>query len=310
MSSQSLGIDIGGTNIVFGLVEKSGKVVFQDKLKMKDMPDAGNLAEKIFDIVSPLLKENKLQGVGIGAPNGNFYTGCIENAPNLSWKGSVKLRDIFQNKFKTKTIVTNDANAAAYGEMVFGNAKGLKDFLVVTLGTGLGSGFVCNGQLLYGHDGFAGELGHTIVEKNGRLCGCGRKGCLETYVSATGILKTVKELLLAGMKSVLSEIPVEHITGELISNAAKQNDVLAIKAFDITAQYLGFSLANTVAITSPETIFLYGGLARSGDLLLKPTKKYMNEHLLFVFKNKIKLELSGLNSDMAVVQGPAALVWD
>ncbi|MBN2682202.1 MAG: ROK family protein [Bacteroidales bacterium] len=310
MKNLSLGIDIGGTNIVFGLVEQSGNVLFQNKIKMKDMPDAETTANEIYNLVLPILKENNLQGVGIGAPNGNFYTGCIENAPNLTWKGSVKLRDIFQKKFNAKTIVTNDANAAAYGEMIFGNAKGLKDFVVVTLGTGLGSGFVCNGNLLYGHDGFAGELGHTIIEPNGRQCGCGRKGCLETYVSATGILKTVKELLASGKISVLSQLPLDTISGEHISNAALQNDELALEAFDITAKYLGLALANTVAITSPETIFLYGGLARSGDLLLLPTKKYMEENMLFVFKNKINLKLSGLNSDMAVVQGPAALVWD
>lgn len=307
----AIGVDIGGTNTVFGIVNNDGKCQNQGNIKTTDYP-------KIEDFVSSLVKEIKqlidyekdieVVGIGIGAPNANFFNGCIEFAPNLAWEGVVPLVDLIKIHFNCPVFITNDANAAAIGERIYGVAKGVNDFVMVTLGTGLGSGFVVNGDLVYGHDGFAGELGHTIVEKDGRPCGCGRNGCLETYASATGIVKTALEFLTKReSNSLLSEL--DHITSKAIADAALDGDVLALEVFDYTAEKLGFSLANTVAITSPKLIVLFGGLAQSGDLIMKPTKTYMESYLLKIFKNKVNLKPSQLNSSDAAVLGASALAW-
>ncbi len=307
----AIGVDIGGTNTVFGIVNNDGKCQNQGNIKTTDYP-------KIEDFVSSLVKEIKqlidyekdieVVGIGIGAPNANFFNGCIEFAPNLAWEGVVPLVDLIKIHFNCPVFITNDANAAAIGERIYGVAKGVNDFVMVTLGTGLGSGFVVNGDLVYGHDGFGGELGHTIVEKDGRPCGCGRNGCLETYASATGIVKTALEFLTKReSNSLLSEL--DHITSKAIADAALDGDVLALEVFDYTAEKLGFSLANTVAITSPKLIVLFGGLAQSGDLIMKPTKTYMESYLLKIFKNKVNLKPSQLKSSDAAVLGASALAW-
>jgi len=250
-------------------------------------------------------------GIGIGAPNGNYYNGTIEYAPNLKWKGVINLIQLFRKYFDIPVYVTNDANAAAIGEMTYGVAKNSKDFVIITLGTGLGSGIVCNGQLVYGHDGFAGELGHTIVEENGRECACGRKGCLETYVSATGIVRTAHIMLAEHSKpSLLRKTSDDKITAKTIAEAAQKGDALALDIFDFTAKKLGLSLSNLVAITSPEMIVLFGGLANSGESILDPTQKYMEENLLLIFKNKIKIIPSSIKGNEAAIMGASSLVWN
>lgn len=250
-------------------------------------------------------------GVGIGAPNGNYYRGTIENAPNLPWKGPISVVEKMKRFFPTlPVILTNDANAAAVGEMIYGGAKGMKDFLVVTLGTGLGSGFVANGQLIYGYTGFAGELGHVTVSHTGRVCGCGRKGCLETYVSATGIKRTIFKLMADSMEeSEFRHITFNDLTAEMITKAALNGDPLAIEAYEYTGMLLGHALADAVTITSPEAIFLFGGLAKAGKYIFEPTKKYMEMHMMPVFRNKVKLLPSGIDGKNAAVLGASALVW-
>jgi len=307
MTKLALGIDIGGTNTAFALIDESGETHFSGNLKTTDFDTPDKLAEAIFLECSQHLPI----GVGIGAPNGNIHRGTIEHAPNLQWKGIVTLSDIFHQKFKVPVLVTNDANAAAMGEMRYGAAQGMRNFLLVTLGTGLGSGFVCNGQLVYGHDGFAGELGHIIIEEDGRPCGCGRKGCLETYASSTGFLKTAQELISwSENNSPLLKVAEEDLSGEHITQAAAAGDELAIKIFDRTAEYLSRGLATAVAINSPEAIIFFGGLAKSGSLLLNPTQKHLENRLLNIFKNKVKLLPSALMQQNAAVLGAAALVWE
>lgn len=315
MQKLAIGIDIGGTNISYGVVNEEGNVKLKESFPIEDFTDvnvfADYLSERINHSLAGLSADFQLMGVGIGAPNGNYYTGSIEYAPNLPWKGKIPLADILSKKINLPVKLTNDANAAAMGEMIYGSAKNLKDFLMVTLGTGLGSGFVANGKMILGHDGFAGELGHAIFDPNGRLCNCGRKGCLETYASASGIVRTVKEFLTNSEDpSVLRNIPIEEITSESIYKASLERDPIAIKAFDYTGYVLGVMLANAVAITSPEVIFLFGGLANAGDRIFKPVKKYMNEHLLNIYKNKIELKPSALSENDAAILGAAALVWE
>ena len=306
----AIGIDIGGTNTVFGLVDDSGNCLAQDSIKTGDYPLVDDFVAHVSKCLKELMSvhlDAEIIGMGIGAPNGNYYTGTIDFAPNLKWEGIVHLVDLFKEHFKFPVYLTNDANAAAIGERIYGAAKGVDDFIMVTLGTGLGSGFVVNGNLVYGHDGFAGELGHTIVEKNGRDCGCGRKGCLETYASASGIVRTAKEFLANSENSLLSGL--NEITSKSIAEAALKGDQLALDIFDYTADKLGFSLANTVAISSPKLIVLFGGLAQSGDLIIKPTKKYMEEYLLNIYQNKVDIVPSKLNASDAAILGASALAW-
>ena len=308
-----LGVDIGGTNTKFGYVDKNGIIIADREMSTEANKPAeeffGRLhaeAEKLFLSKS---SEWKLVGIGLGAPNANYYKGTIEQPPNLSWK-YVDVVKALNRWYSVPIALTNDANAAALGEMLFGAAKGMKDFIVITLGTGLGSGIVANGELIYGHDGFAGEIGHTIVDPNGRLCGCGKRGCLETYASASGIRRTAEELLKSPEPpSELRQIDFEQVTSKRIFEAAQHGDKLALQAFELTGRYLGMKLADSIAHTSPEAIILFGGLAAAGDYIFKPTKKYMEEYLLGIFKNKVKLIPSSLPKANAAILGAAALMW-
>jgi Transcriptional regulator/sugar kinase len=317
MNTYSIGIDVGGTNTSIGLVDKSGNVLTTQHLSTKKYfvgeEFLADIADKIILVANLCPNKEEICGVGIAAPNGNFYHGTIEYAPNLNFQGIVYVKSILELKLKEKSLplkvtVTNDANAAAIGEMVYGGAKGVKDFIMITLGTGVGSGVVVDGKLVYGHDGFAGEVGHTIVMPEGRLCGCGRRGCVETYSSVTGLKRTALELLeKSDTPSVLRKLKPEDIGGKTIGDAATQGDILALKCFDVTAKILAVGMANAVAITSPKKIFLFGGLTKSGETLLKPLRKYFEESLFVVFKNKIEIELSHLDENDAAILGAAAL---
>jgi len=315
MKNAVLGVDIGGTNTKFGLIDKTGTIFYQCTLNTRSYPQYQDMATDLHQRVTAVIKTHaepiQLVGAGIGAPNGNFYNGNIEFAPNLSWKGIVPIASITSEIFDIPAFLTNDANAAAIGEMVYGGAQGMKDFVVITLGTGVGSGFVVNGKVMYGHDGFAGEFGHIIVDHNGRLCGCGRHGCLETYASATGIRQTARELLQKDeYKNSLLQVKAASFSAFDITEAAQQGDALAMEAFDSVARVLGRKLADVVAITSPEAIFLFGGLAQAGDILFKPVKEYMEADLLKIFQNKVKVLPSLLNGSNAAILGASALAWN
>lgn len=314
MKEIAIGIDIGGTNTIIGIVDKQGNILQKASLFTKRYKKVNHfvdeLSNKLKVLFNKVNKEYQLKGIGIGAPNANFYKGTIENAPNLKWKGIIPLAKMMQEKLNVPVWLTNDANAAALGEMLYGGAKSMKDFLFITLGTGLGSGIVSNGKLICGHDGFAGEIGHTIVVENGRLCGCGRKGCLETYASASGIKRSVIELLSKTNKaSVLRDVKNAKISSKLIYESAKKGDIISLEAFDFTAKILGKALANSVAHTSPEAIFLFGGLANAEDLLLKPVKESMEANLFNIYKNKVQILPSQLKSGKAAILGASALVW-
>lgn len=309
-----LGIDIGGTNVVCGLVDRKGRLLAEGGCLTSDFKKPEDMVRAVVEKTKQMLQSQKklmqLCGVGIGAPNGNYYTGSIEFAPNLKWKGVVPLAELFHDAFRVPCFLTNDANAAALGEMLFGGAKGMTDFILITIGTGLGSGIVANGKLILGHDGFAGELGHTIVYPEGRLCGCGRHGCLETYVSARGLAQTVQEMLESGnKKSLLRKIPIAELSPVDVFEAALQNDQVALDAFDFTGRMLGIKLADAVAITSPSAIFLFGGVCKAGDYIIEPTKRHMEEWLLPVFRNKVKILKSELLDRNAAVLGAAAMAW-
>jgi glucokinase len=314
MIAFTVGIDIGGTTSVIGLVDSDGRIVRRVTIDTPGHPVASDFFNSLADAIEKFDELQSvsavLNGIGIGAPNGNYYNGTIEFAPNLEWKGIVPVVEMLQKRFPDTLIkLTNDANAAALGEMIYGNAKGVKDFIMITLGTGVGSGIVVDGKLVYGHDGFAGEIGHTIYDPEGRLCGCGRRGCLETYASAGGLLNTAKELLADSDKqSILRETPLNELKPKNIGEAAQNGDSLALEAFDITAKILAIKLADSVAHTSPSVIYIFGGLANAGDVLMKPLKKYFEEYLLQIYKNKIKLMLSGLPANDAAILGAAALV--
>lgn len=309
----TLGVDVGGTFTKFGFVDKNGNSFLESSIPTNADKGAEFLFSHLFNQVDYLLKENtylKLVGIGIGAPNANYYKGTVEQPPNLNW-GVVNVLDIVKKYYSIPSAITNDANAAAIGEFKFGAAKGMKDFIVITLGTGLGSGIFCNGQLVYGNDGFAGEIGHTIAIKNGRDCGCGRKGCLETYASASGIRRTVFELLCnSTASSCLRDISFNELTSKAIYDAALSGDLIAQEAFQITGDILGKSLADSVAYLSPEAIILFGGLASSGKLIFEPTTKSLENNLLNIFKNKVKVIPSGLSEGNIAILGSAALIWN
>ena len=310
----AIGIDIGGTNTAYGFVDILGNCIYESTIPTHAEQNADQLFERLFTEIDKSFikfdKEFELVGIGIGAPNGNYYNGTVEHPPNLSWE-NVNVIDLVKSYSPLPCVLTNDANAAAIGEMIFGAAKGMKNFIVITLGTGLGSGIVVNGELVYGADGFAGEIGHTIVDPNGRECGCGRKGCLETYSSATGICRTVKELLeTTDAQSELRKIPFNNVTAKDIADAANRGDKIALEAFDYTAKILGLKLADSVAYLSPEAIILFGGLAAAGHLIFVPTKRYMEEYMLNIFKNKVKLIPSGLPDGNSAVLGSSALIWN
>jgi glucokinase len=308
------GVDIGGTFTKFGVVDREGNILAEGSIstdiydKVEDFQS--HLFNAIEKIITPIKGEIELRGIGFGAPNGNFYNGTIEYAANLKWKGIVEFIALFKKYFNVPMVLTNDANAAAIGEGLYGGAKGMKDYLVVTLGTGLGSGFVANGNLIYGYNGFAGELGHIQAVANGRVCGCGKLGCLETYASATGIKRTVFELLCnLNTESELRKINFNDLTSEKIYEAALRNDVVALKAFEYTGNILGAKLADAIAITTPEAVFLFGGLAKAGELLFRPVRESLEKNSMEVFKNKIKILPSGLQDKNIAVLGASALIW-
>jgi glucokinase len=308
------GIDIGGTNTVFGLVDNAGNVLRENSLKTTDYPEINNYVSALASGINSLMKGNadlKLTAIGIGAPNGNYHKGTIELAPNLAWKGIVPLTDLMKRKIDVPVVLTNDANAAAIGEMVFGGAKNMKNFIVLTLGTGLGSGIVINGEVVYGHTGFAGELGHTTIIPGGRDCGCGRKGCLETYASASGLVRTVLYMLSEMREeSSLRDIPASQLTAKKITEAAAQKDPVAVEALDYTAEILAFGIVNSVSFSSPEAIFLFGGLAQAGELLFAPTREYVDQNIQSIFKGTVKILPSGVPESKAAVLGAAALAWN
>lgn len=312
-----IGIDIGGTNTIFGIVDKRGQILRSGAIKTTRHADVGDYLDELAQALNDLLKDNfskdDIRGIGVGAPNGNYFSGSIEFAPNLPWKGVIPFAQMLEERIGIPVALTNDANAAAIGEMTYGAARGMKDFIEVTLGTGVGSGIVINGQLVYGHDGFAGELGHVIMRRNnGRLCGCGRNGCLEAYASATGVARTAREILdlKPDSPTLLRNIPVEDITSKDVYDAAVAGDKIAIEIFNFTGRILGEAFADFVAFSSPEAIILFGGLAKAGDFILKPTKENMEKNLLKVFKNKVKILFSGLKEDDAAVLGASALGWE
>lgn len=316
MKPYVLGIDIGGTNTVFGLVDARGIVIASDSIKTKKHSNFEDYIEELYTEASRLIKandaEDKVHGIGIGAPNANYFTGMIEDCVNLPWPTPLPLAEIVSKKFGIPVAITNDANAAAIGEMTYGAARGIKDFIMITLGTGVGSGIVINGQVVYGHDGFAGELGHMIVKRNsGRLCGCGRTGCLETYCSATGVARTAREFLeIRNEPSLLRNVPVDEITSKDVYDAAMQGDKLAKDIFEYTGTILGEAMADMTVFSSPSAFVLFGGLAKSGELLLKPLRNAMDKSMLSVFKGKPKVLLSELKDADAAVLGASALGWE
>ncbi len=309
-----VGIDIGGTTVSLGFVGRQGSLLCEATLDTLANQPAELLVSRLYDTIenlrSTLPPQTTLAGIGIGAPNANYLRGTVENPPNLNWGGATNLVELFRGHYDLPVAITNDANAAAIGELLFGSARGMKHVLVITLGTGLGSGFIVNGELLYGADGFAGELGHTTVEPEGRVCTCGKRGCLETYVSATGICRTVSELLAQRLDpSTLREASYSALTSKKIYEAACVGDPIALAAFDTTARILGMKLADAVAHTSPEAVFLSGGMAAAGDLLLAPTKRYLEEFLFTPYKGKVKLFRSELPEGSGAILGAAALAW-
>lgn len=316
MEQLAIGIDIGGTGTKFGIVDREGNVLFSSSMSTRGFETIEEFITELQKNVQPLIDNvggiGRIRGIGVGAPNGNFYTGTIEYAPNLPWKGIIPLARLIQDEFKLPVVVTNDANAAALGEMKYGAAKGLNDFIMITLGTGVGSGIVANGTLIYGHDGFAGELGHVIVIPDGRYHeGTGKKGSLESYASATGVRKTAIEMLEnSDTPSLLRDVPKDQLDSKKVYDAAMAGDQLAKDIFDFTGKILGLALANFVMFSSPSAIVLFGGLTKAGDLILKPTRESMEANLIQVFQNKVKILVSHLKESDAAILGASALAWD
>lgn len=303
-------VDIGGTNTVYALVDRDGVIHRRGILPTRNAATAKQYITDVAAAIADSAEGASIAAIGIGAPNGNYFNGTIEFAPNLPWKGIIRLADEFTALLNIPAYVTNDANAAALGELYFGAARGMKDFIFITLGTGLGSGIVVNGQLVYGHDGFAGELGHTIILQHGRACGCGRRGCLEQYCSATGLVKTYHEILRnADPDRSLTDIQTAS-TAKSVFDKAMNGDEAAFYAFNYTGELLGFALANSVAYTSPEAIFLFGGLANAGELLFTPATISFEKNLLSIYRNKVKLLPSGLPENDAPLLGAASLAWN
>ncbi|MBL7698321.1 MAG: ROK family protein [Chitinophagaceae bacterium] len=312
----AVGIDIGGTGTKFGIVDRHGNILFSGEISSRNHSEVEGFIDELHGVLYDMIEQaggpGRIKGIGVGAPNGNFYSGTVEYAPNLPWKGIIPFAKMLEEKFKLPVVLTNDANAAAIGEMMYGAAQGMKDFIMITLGTGVGSGIVANGKLIYGHDGFAGELGHTIIIPNGRLHeGTGKLGSLESYASATGVRLTALEMLAkTNEKSILRDIPPKRIDSKKVYEAAMQGDKLAKEVFEFTGQILGLALANFVMFSSPEAIILFGGLTKSGELILKPTRESMEINLLKVFQNKVKILVSHLREADAAILGASALVWE
>ncbi|WP_085535118.1 ROK family protein [Massilibacteroides vaginae] len=312
-----VGIDIGGTNSVYGVVDARGTIIYSGSIKTGSHADVNDyvaeLAKGLKLVIDQAGGNDKIKGIGVGAPNGNYFNGCIEFAPNLPWKGKIPLAQLISEATGGIPVsLTNDANAAAIGEMTYGVARGMKDFIVITLGTGVGSGIVIGGNLVYGHDGFAGELGHVIMRRhNGRLCGCGRHGCLEAYASATGVARTAREYLeIRKEDSLLRELNSEEITSKDVFDAAIKGDKIALEIFEATGTILGEAIADFVAFSSPEAIILFGGLTKAGDLIMNPIKAAMDKNMLKVFEGKTKLLFSQLKESDAAVLGASALGWE
>ncbi len=317
MSSYAVGIDIGGTNTKFGIVDRNGHIIEQDRMASNEHEDVSEYIDELISKLNPMIEraggKQNFAGIGVGAPNGNYYTGTIEYAPNLKWKGIIPIARMFTEKTGLKTQLTNDANAAAVGEMMYGCARGMKHFIVITLGTGVGSGIVIDGKILLGHDGFAGELGHTIIRHDGRMHkGTGMKGSLEAYASATGVRETALELLTQypEQESLLRDYSINELTSHSVYECAMKGDKIANEIFEFTGQILGEALANFVMFSSPEAIILFGGLTKAGDLIMNPTRKAMEENMLQIFQNKIKLMFSELKEADAAILGASALVWE
>lgn len=318
MSDFAIGVDIGGTNTKFGVVDKQGKILYQDRMLTNDANDVQDFVDELHQKLMPLIEKSggieKFAGIGVGAPNGNYYTGTIEYAANLKWRGIIPFAKITSDKFSLPVKLTNDANAAAMGEMKYGCAKGMKHFITITLGTGVGSGIVIDGKIVLGHDGFAGELGHTIIRPGGRLhAGTGIRGSLESYASATGVRETAIELLTKNQKeeSLLRDYSINDlITSKTVYDCAVKGDNIANEVFNFTGQILGEALANFVLFSSPEAIVLFGGLTKAGDLIMHPTRQAMEASLIQIFKNKVKLIFSQLNEADAAILGASALIWD
>lgn len=312
----AIGIDIGGTNTKYGVVNHRGEILQKGELKTEDYPEIDSFVEALYKTLNPVIEslvKSKFHGIGIGAPNGNYYTGTIEYAPNLKWKGIVPLAKLIADRFDLPAALTNDANAAAVGEMMYGAARGMKDFIMITLGTGVGSGIVANGQLILGNDGFAGELGHTIIVPGGRLHkGTGMYGSLEVYASASGVVNTAIELLEAQPEynSSLRKYPEKELNSKIIYEAAIQGDKVAIETYQFTGKILGEAFANFVMFSSPEAIILFGGVTKAGNLLMKPIKEHMEKNVLPIFRDKVKLIFSELTESDAAILGASALAWE
>lgn len=311
----ALGVDIGGTNTKFGIVNHRGEILEKGRMRTDSFEHPEDFIDALYEAVSPHLAKHSSQkqfdGIGVGAPNANYYKGTIEQAPNLRWKGVIPFAELITKKFGVPCKMTNDANAAAYGEMMFGAARGMKDFIMMTLGTGVGSGIISGGKLIYGHDGFAGELGHTIVKPGGRKhWSTGSEGSLEAYASATGIAITAKKMRAEFPDSMLNDYPEEAINSKVVHECAKKGDPTAIEVFRYTGQKLGEALANFVMFSSPEAILLFGGVIKAGDFILKPTKLHMERNLLPIFRNKVRLVFSELDEADAAILGASALVWE
>lgn len=311
----ALGIDIGGTNTKFGLVNHRGEIIVKGSISTDQYETAEVFVDALYETIKPLIDKHCdgkiMEGIGVGAPNANYYTGTIEHAPNLPWKGVIPFADLMNAKFGSPCKMTNDANAAALGEMMYGAARGMKDFIMITLGTGVGSGIVSGGNLIYGHDGFAGELGHTIVKPGGRKhWSTGSEGSLEAYASATGIAITAKKMRAEFPDSMLNSYPEDAINSKTVYECAEKGDAVAIEVFRYTGQKLGEALANFVMFSSPQAILLFGGVIKAGDFILKPAKLHMERNLLPIFRNKVKLVFSELDEADAAILGASALVWE
>lgn len=318
MKEYVIGVDLGGTNTVFGIVNKSGDIICEASIKTQRYATAKDFVEAGLACVTPLIEQvggiTKIQGMGIGAPNANYYNGTIEFAPNLCWAHgtTVQLAQMFHEALQIPVTLTNDANAAAMGEMAYGAAKGMKNFIVITLGTGVGSGIVINGQVLYGHDGFAGELGHVTMVRGeeGRPCGCGRTGCLEAYCSATGVARTAREILTTTERaSLLREKPIEEIESLDVSLAAAKGDEVANEIYAFTGKMLGEACADFTTFASPEAYIFFGGMCKAGDLIMKPIEEAYNNHVMSIFRGKAKFLVSPLMDRNAAVLGASALAW-
>ena len=313
----AIGIDIGGTNTKYGLVNHRGEILQKGEIKTDSFQEVEDFVDALYEVLTPIIKENvedgKVKGIGVGAPNGNFYTGTIEYAPNLHWKGIVPVTKLVTRKFGLPSALTNDANAAAVGEMNYGAARGMRDFIMITLGTGVGSGIVANGQLILGHDGFAGELGHTVIRPGGRKhWSTMLDGSLEAYCSATGITMTAKELMEQhpDVECMMRKYNDKDLDSKCIFECAEKGDALALETYRFTGQILGEALANFIMFSSPQAIILFGGVIKAGDYIMDPTREHMEKNLLPIFQNKVKLVFSELKEADAAILGASALVWD